>query len=219
VAGRRCSAVDTPSGSGSAAVRCRPTSSPGSRCVPCAPTVRRRRSPAALAVESAPPPRQPTRTRRRTRCYLGSRSRIRYQHRSTRWSRSISRLRACWVTHPPVGWAVIPTRWTRRRSTSMTNRTYSWASPTASTVKKSHQQPAGLAAQELGPGRPAAAGRPADPMPTQDPPYRRRRHVHAEVAALPTILKQPQRGFSRASRTTRSTTWTSNPRTPRPVRG
>jgi hypothetical protein len=26
-------------------------------------------------------------------------------------SRSMSRLRACWLTHAPVGWAVIPARW------------------------------------------------------------------------------------------------------------
>jgi hypothetical protein len=30
-----------------------------------------------------------------------------------------------WVTHPPVGWAVIPARCTRRRSTSMKNKTSS----------------------------------------------------------------------------------------------
>jgi hypothetical protein len=42
---------------------------------------------------------------------LASRSRIRYRNRCTRSSRSISRFRACWVAHAPVGWAVIPARW------------------------------------------------------------------------------------------------------------
>jgi hypothetical protein len=36
--------------------------------------------------------------------------------------RSISRLRACWVTQAPVGWAVIPASCTRRRSCSITSR-------------------------------------------------------------------------------------------------
>jgi len=38
-------------------------------------------------------------------------------------SRSISRLRACWVTHDPLGWAVMPARCTLRVPTSRKNRT------------------------------------------------------------------------------------------------
>jgi hypothetical protein len=39
---------------------------------------------------------------------LVSRSRIKNLTPPARSSRFISRLRACWVTHSPVGWAVIP---------------------------------------------------------------------------------------------------------------
>ena len=46
---------------------------------------------------------------------LLSRSRIRNRNRSARSPRSMSRLRACWVTQAPVGWAVIPGRCTWRR--------------------------------------------------------------------------------------------------------
>ena len=45
---------------------------------------------------------------------LLSRSRIKKRNRSAWASRSMSRLRACWVTRAPVGWAVIPARCTRR---------------------------------------------------------------------------------------------------------
>ena len=48
-----------------------------------------------------------------------------------------SRLRACWVTQAPFGWAVTPARWTRRVSSSMKNSTYSRRSEMVSTVKKS----------------------------------------------------------------------------------
>jgi transposase len=68
---------------------------------------------------------------------LASRSRIRNQNRSTRWSRSISRFRAIWVTHSLVGCAVTPARCTRRRSSSTMNSTYSRVNPTVSTVRKS----------------------------------------------------------------------------------
>ena len=44
---------------------------------------------------------------------------------------------ACGVTHSPVGWAVIPARWTRRVPCSMTNSTYTRWSDTVSTWKKS----------------------------------------------------------------------------------
>jgi 2-polyprenyl-6-methoxyphenol hydroxylase-like FAD-dependent oxidoreductase len=53
---------------------------------------------------------------------LLSRSRIRNRNRSARSPRSMSRLRACWVTQAPVGWAVIPARCTRRRPCSITMR-------------------------------------------------------------------------------------------------
>jgi hypothetical protein len=62
------------------------------------------------------------------------------QPKRSRRSRSPSansRLRACWVTQAPFGWAVTPARWTRRVSSSMKNSTYSRRSEIVSTVKKS----------------------------------------------------------------------------------
>ena len=51
---------------------------------------------------------------------LLSRSRIRNRNRRSASSRSMSRLRACWVTQAPVGWAVTPRMCTRRLACSMT---------------------------------------------------------------------------------------------------
>src|SRR6266516_4807316 len=45
--------------------------------------------------------------------------------------------RACWVTQPPLGFAVQPARCTRRLESSMKKSTYSRCSRTVSTVKKS----------------------------------------------------------------------------------
>jgi hypothetical protein len=73
------------------------------------------------------------------RVNVASRSRTRNRNPRAASSRSINRFRAAWVTHCPVGCAVIPPRSTRRRSTSMTNRTYSRVGPTVSTVKKSQR--------------------------------------------------------------------------------
>jgi hypothetical protein len=63
--------------------------------------------------------------------------------RSTKRSRrprspsATSKLRACWVTQAPFGWAVTPARSTRRVSSSMKNNSYSRRSEMVSTVKKS----------------------------------------------------------------------------------
>ena len=51
--------------------------------------------------------------------------------------RSIRKLRACWVTQDPVGWAVIPARCTRRRPCSITSRMYRRRRKTVSTWAKS----------------------------------------------------------------------------------
>jgi hypothetical protein len=45
---------------------------------------------------------------------LASRSRSRKRTRRPRSCRASSRLRACWVTHRPLGLAVTPARWPRR---------------------------------------------------------------------------------------------------------
>ncbi|EXU62515.1 hypothetical protein Z951_41080 [Streptomyces sp. PRh5] len=54
---------------------------------------------------------------------LLSRSRMRNRKRPALSSRSMSRLRASWVTHAPVGWAVTPRTWTRLVAISMTKNT------------------------------------------------------------------------------------------------
>jgi hypothetical protein len=51
---------------------------------------------------------------------LASRSRIRNRKRWLVSSRFISGLRACWVSHAAVGWAVTPRMWTLRVGRSMT---------------------------------------------------------------------------------------------------
>ena len=52
-----------------------------------------------------------------------SRSRTRKRTWRPASSSSAAKLRATWVTHRPVGLAVTPSRWTTRRSSSMTNST------------------------------------------------------------------------------------------------
>ena len=51
---------------------------------------------------------------------LASRSRMRNRKRRSASSRSMSRLRASWVSQAPVGWAVTPRMCTRRVACSMT---------------------------------------------------------------------------------------------------
>ncbi len=51
---------------------------------------------------------------------LASRSRMRNRKRLPASSRSMTRLRACWVSQGPVGWAVTPRMCTRRVACSMT---------------------------------------------------------------------------------------------------
>jgi hypothetical protein len=67
--------------------------------------------------DMGPAPRRPARAAGR----LVSRSRMRNWKRRPAPSRSMTRLRACWVSHSPVGWAVTPRMWTRRVACSMTN--------------------------------------------------------------------------------------------------
>jgi hypothetical protein len=54
---------------------------------------------------------------------LASRSRMWIRNRCPAWSRSIARLRARWVSQPPVGWVVTPRMCTRRVACSMTKKT------------------------------------------------------------------------------------------------
>ncbi len=69
---------------------------------------------------------------------LLSRSRIRNLKRPARSPRSISRLRACWAVHAPVGWAVTPRMCTRRVWISITKKTYRRLRNTVPACKKSH---------------------------------------------------------------------------------
>ena len=64
----------------------------------------------------------PAKTASKAAVNLLSRSRIRNRNRAARSPRSMSRLRACWVTQAPVGWAVIPAMCTRRLPCSITTR-------------------------------------------------------------------------------------------------
>src|SRR5262249_34218431 len=66
---------------------------------------------------------------------FASRSRSRNRRGSARSARSISGLRAAWLTHAPVGCEVTPARCTLRRSNSITNSTYTiQLSPVADSV-------------------------------------------------------------------------------------
>jgi hypothetical protein len=56
---------------------------------------------------------------------LASRSRMRNRNRWPVSSRCISRLRASWVSHAPVGCGVTPRMWTLREACSMTKNAYS----------------------------------------------------------------------------------------------
>ena len=64
----------------------------------------------------------PANTASKAAVNLLSRSRIRNRSCSARSPRSMSRLRACWATQAPVGWAVIPAMCTRRGPCSITTR-------------------------------------------------------------------------------------------------
>ncbi|KUL47621.1 hypothetical protein ADL28_31950 [Streptomyces violaceusniger] len=66
-----------------------------------------------------------------------SRSRMRNRERPALSPRSMSRLRASWVTHAPVGWAVTPRTWTRRVAISMTKKTWRRLRKTLATCVKS----------------------------------------------------------------------------------
>ena len=54
--------------------------------------------------------------------------------------RSMSRLRACWAVHAPVGCSVTPRMCTRRVSISITKKTYRRLRNTVSACRKSHDR-------------------------------------------------------------------------------
>jgi hypothetical protein len=93
--------------------------------------------------------------------------------------------RACWVAHSPVGFAVMPARYTCRVASSMKTSAYRRPNSTVSTVKKSQATiPPPLGSQELPPclGRPPRRG--LDPRRLQDRPDSAGRDPDAEPGEL-----------------------------------
>ena len=83
---------------------------------------------------------------------LLSRSWIKNRIGSLRSTNVAMMLRACWVAHSPVGFAVMPARCTCRVAISMNTSTYSRRNSTVSTVKEvAGDDPAGLGSQEPAP--------------------------------------------------------------------
>jgi hypothetical protein len=71
-------------------------------------------------------------TASKDRVNFASPSRIRNRNAEVHSPRSITTLRACWVTQAAVGWALTPRMCTRRVAISMTNSTYSRRNVTVS---------------------------------------------------------------------------------------
>ena len=107
---------------------------PAGRCPPSAPGRAFPRRPHGVRSTVIP---SAAKTASKAAVNFASRSRSRNWKRPTWPASSMSRFRACWVTHAPVGCGVTPSMWTRRLATSITNSTYRRWSNTVSTVKKS----------------------------------------------------------------------------------
>jgi hypothetical protein len=113
----------------------------------------------------------------------------------------MSRLRACWPTHVPVGFAVTPRMCTRRAASSITNSTYRRLSSTVSTWNKSAPGCLGLRGQVLSPRQSRAVRRRLDAGPVRQQPHRARRDlepqphrftVDAPVAPRRVLRRHPQ---------------------------
>jgi len=116
---------------------------------------------------------------------LLSRSWIKNRIGSARSTNVSMMLRACWVAHSPVGFAVMPARYTRRVASSMNTSAYSRRNSTLSTVKKSAgDDPAGLGSQELPPCLGGATRRRIDPGLLQDRPHSAGRDPDTEPGEL-----------------------------------
>src|SRR3954452_7398743 len=141
---------------------------------------------------------------------LVSRSRIKNRNCSARSPRSMSRLRVCWVTQAPVGWAVIPAIRTRRRSCSITTRTVEAAQEDGVDVGEvDGEDRVGLRGQELSPGRSGPARSRIDAGALEDLPHCRRGDRVAEpdeiavdsAVAPPWVLpRHPQHQIANALR-------------------
>jgi hypothetical protein len=164
----------------------RSTSNPGSRCAPFAPTARRRRWRAVPAAESSPHRRRPRRIRYRTRSELAvavTNQASEPMHPSVQVHQEVAGLlgdpRPGWVGGDPGQMDPPPLHLDHEQNVQ------AGQADRLDREEVAGQHTVCLDTQELGPSRPTPARRWPDPMPTQDPPHRRRRHPHAEVAALP----------------------------------
>ena len=102
---------------------------------------------------------------------LASRSRMRNRKRRPASSRSMSRLRACWVSQAPVGWAVTPRMCTRRVACSMTKNAYSRCRVMVSRWNRSQARIAcAWARRNSRPGRSGSPRRGVDAGGVQDGP-------------------------------------------------
>jgi len=113
------------------------------------------------------------------------RSRSSNRKRPPRSSSTMSRLRACWVTHAPAGCGVTRARgpggWPLRSRTAPT----AGCRNTVSTVKQVHCRHAvGLGGEELPPGQRRPLGRRFDAGPLQDGPDRAGPNPEAQAAQL-----------------------------------
>ena len=95
----------------------------------------------------------PVKTASKAAPNLASRSRIKNRNWSAWSPRSISRLRACWVTQAPVGWAVIPAMWTRRRVLDYDEDVEPAQEDGVDVGEVDGEDRVGLRGEELAPGR------------------------------------------------------------------
>src|SRR4029450_12506752 len=103
---------------------------------------------------------------------FASRSRMRKLNCPTRSASSMSGLRACWVTHAPVGLAVTPSRWTRRLATSTTKQhVQALEQHGVDAEEVARQHALGLRGQELPPGQTRAPRRWVHPGAFEQPPH------------------------------------------------
>ena len=148
----------------------------------------------------------PARTASNAELKSGPRSRIMNLARCACSPRSMSRWRACWAVHVPVGCWVMPRMRMLRAACPITVRTWAWVPSGRSTLKKSQARTASAwerrNCDQVGPVR-----RGAGSMPlvlriishTVDAAT-----LTPRPASSPWILRYPHPGFSRASRRARA---------------
>src|SRR3982074_732021 len=113
-----------------------------------------------------------------------SRSRIRNVNWEVRSPRSITRLRACWVTHSPGGWGVAPSKCTLRGDLHDEQDIYTFEPDRIHVKEVAGQDGLGLVGEELGPGRAVASGCGVDTCGVEDLPDRAGRDLVAQSNQL-----------------------------------